>query len=87
MVKEGLISMFHKKKEECLKCKYQKLMEEGREIFDTWNQIGKPPKKLIMIQKELIKLKKGIKKQKIEQGLEFCAKHPEVFEFLPSELT
>lgn len=75
------------KKQECLKCKYQKLMKEGKEIFDKWDQKGKPPKTLIKIQKELIKLKKLIKNQKIDQELEFCAEHPEIFEFLPSEWT
>lgn len=80
--------MFHKKKkEECLKCKYHKLMEEGRDIFNKWNQKGKLPKKLVAIQKELIKLKKAIKNQKIDEELEFCVKHPEIFEFIPSKWT
>lgn len=73
------------KKQECLKCKYQKLMEQGKVIFDNWDQKGKPPKKLIEIQKQLLKLKKAIKQQKIDEELEYCAEHPEIFEFLPSE--
>jgi len=82
--------MFKKKKrekQECLKCKYQKLMKEGKKIFDSWNKKGKLPKELINIQKKLIKLKKQIKQQKINEELEFCAEHPEIFEFLPNQWT
>lgn len=75
------------KQQECLKCQYNKLMKEGKEIFDRWDQKGKPPKKLIIIQKKLIKLKKIIKQKRINEELEFCAEHPEIFEFLPSEWT
>lgn len=75
------------KKQECLKCKYQKLMKQGEKIFDSWDQTGKPPKKLVAIQKELIKLKKAIKQEQIDEDLEFCAEHSEVFEILPSEWT
>lgn len=75
------------KKQECLKCRYQKLMDEGKTLFDRWDQKGKPPKRLIAIQKELIKLKKAIKQEHVDEDLEFCAEHAEVFEFLPSEWT
>lgn len=75
------------KKLECLKCKYDKLMQEGKEIFDRWDQKGKPPKRLVVIQKKLIKLKKEIKKREVDEKYEFCAEHPEIFEFLPSEWT
>lgn len=75
------------KKKASLKDKYDKLMKEGQKIFDHWNQKDKPPKRLIVIQKQLIKLRKKIKQQHIDEDLEFYAEHPEVYEFLPSEWT
>lgn len=86
-MKKKKLSARKAKKQECLKCKYEKLMQEGKRIFDNWDQKGKPPKRLVSIQKELLKLKKAIKQQKIDEDLMFCAEHPEVFEFLPSEWT
>lgn len=76
-----------KNKVKSLKRKYQKLLKQGKKIFDTWDQKSKPPKKLIVIQKRLKQLYQEIERQKIDDELQFFAENPEVYEFLPSEWT
>ncbi|MDQ7982747.1 MAG: hypothetical protein REH79_00820 [Spiroplasma sp.] len=70
-----------------LKRKYQKLMQQGKKIFDKWDQESKPPKKLVIIQKKLRALRKEIENEKLDGELQFLAEHPEIYEFLPNELT
>lgn len=69
-----------------LKRKYHKLLKRGRKFFNAWDQKGKPPEKLVVIQKQLRELYQEIENQKTEEGLQFFAENPEVYEFLPSEL-
>lgn len=76
-----------KNKLKVLKRKYQKLLKQGKKIFDTWDQETKPPKKLIVIQKKLRQLYQEIETQRLDDELQFFAEHPEVYEFLPSEWT
>lgn len=73
----------HQDDKNCLKCQYEDLYQAGKKIFEEWDQKGTPPKELLKIQKQLLKLKKQIEKAKIDSSLEFCAEHPEVYEYLP----
>lgn len=82
-----MFKKWQKSKIKSLKRKYQKLMKQGKKLFDAWDQKEKPPKKLVEIQKKLRQLYQEIELQKLDDELQFFAENPEVYEFLPSEWT
>lgn len=70
----------------CLNCQYEQLIKNGKAIIDAWDKKPPTPPKLVVIQKQLAKLKVKIDQHKNDEELKFCAQHPEIFEFLPLEI-